>query len=268
MQKISILGYGKMAKAIALGLNNKFTLEIMGRNKAKMEAFVRENNLQNATICADSRIDLENKIAILALKPHAFSAFQFHGNAKAIISIMAGITIQSLKNTLNAEFFIRTMPNLASLVGKGVSVIYIDSREVAQDSRDLCESKSLAQSIFAPLGECIFVDKEALIDPATAISGSGGAYLALIAEAMIDASVREGLSQEVSKELVRGLFSGFSALFATTEANSIRSDTTSPAGTTAEALAVLESRGVRSAFIEAIRAAHKKARILGRKKRG
>ena len=184
------------------------------------------------------------------------------------------------------------MPNVASLVGKGVSVIFAETNNASlQDSQKLpprhCEnlrkqirgnlSKSAessadsanqsdiineCESIFAPLGSCIFVEKESYINPAGAISGSGTAYLGLVAEAMIDAGVREGLSLEVSKELVRGLFSGFSALFAHTEAHTIRTDTTSPAGTTIEALAILENRGVRSAFMDAIHAANNKAKNI------
>lgn len=302
MQKITIIGYGKMAKAIAVGLNGKFELEIIGRNKAKMEAFVRDNALKNASVvCADLResiagdlpsVDLQDKSVILAIKPYAIDSFRYTGRAKAIYSIMAGISIERLKKCANAEHFIRVMPNVASLVGKGVSVIFIESHnfslqdlhklpphhcknllsqirgnlskstESSADSINQSDIINECESIFAPLGSCIFVEKESYINPAGAISGSGTAYLGLVAEAMIDAGVREGLSLEVSKELVRGLFGGFSALFAHTEAHTIRTDTTSPAGTTIEALAILENRGVRSAFMDAIHAANSKAKNI------
>ena len=257
MQKISIIGYGKMAKAIACGLNGKFALEIIGRNAEKMERFVRENALQNASVvCAKSNaIDIANKSVILAIKPYALESFAYTGKARAIYSIMAGISIERLQKCAEAEIFVRVMPNVASLVGMGVSVIYAES---SADSAIYTE----CESIFAPLGKCIFVDKESYINPAGAISGSGTAYLGLIAEAMIDAGVREGLNLEVSKELTRGLFSGFSALFTQSEANTIRTDTTSPAGMSAEALAILENRGVRSAFMDAIHAANKKANSI------
>lgn len=268
MQKITIIGYGKMAKAIAVGLNGKFELEIIGRNKAKMQSFVRENALKNANVvCVESgessagdlAIDLNEKCVILAIKPYALDSFRYKGRARAIYSIMAGISIERLKKSTNAEHFIRVMPNVASLVGKGVSVIFAES---ALDSANQSDIINECESIFTPLGSCIFVEKESYINPAGAISGSGTAYLGLVAEAMIDAGVREGLSLEVSKELVRGLFSGFSALFAHTEAHTIRTDTTSPAGTTIEALAILENRGVRSAFMDAIHAANNKAKNI------
>lgn len=263
MQKITIIGYGKMAKAIAVGLNGKFAFEIIGRNKAKMQSFVRENVLKNASVVcvesSESAIDLTGKSVILAIKPYALDSFRYSGKARAIYSIMAGISIEQLKKCANAEHFIRVMPNVASLVGKGVSVIFAETNNASlRDSAIRAE----CESIFAPLGSCIFVEKESYINPAGAISGSGTAYLGLVAEAMIDAGVREGLSLEVSKELVRGLFSGFSALFAHTEAHTIRTDTTSPAGTTIEALAILENRGVRSAFMDAIHAANNKAKNI------
>ena len=281
MQTISIIGYGKMAKAIAVALNGKFALEIIGRNAEKMERFIRENALQNAKIvlCAESSaIDIANKSVILAIKPYALDSFAYTGKARAIYSIMAGISIERLKECAKAEVFVRVMPNIASLVGQGVSVIFVETNnaslrdsatpnrgnlsksvESSADSTNQSDIINECESIFAPLGKCIFVDKESYINPSSAISGSGTAYLGLIAEAMIDAGVREGLSIEVSKELVRGLFSGFSALFSVVEANTIRTDTTSPAGTTAEALAILENRGVRSAFMDAIHAANTKA---------
>ncbi len=281
MQTISIIGYGKMAKAIAVALNGKFALEIIGRNAEKMETFIRENALQNAKIvlCAESSaIDIANKSVILAIKPYALDSFAYTGKARAIYSIMAGISIERLQKCVKAEVFVRVMPNIASLVGQGVSVIFVEtnnaslrdsatpnrgnlskSAESSADSTNQSDIITECESIFAPLGKCVFVDKESYINPSSAISGSGTAYLGLIAEAMIDAGVREGLSIEVSKELVRGLFSGFSALFSVVEANTIRTDTTSPAGTTAEALAILENRGVRSAFMDAIHAANTKA---------
>lgn len=281
MQTISIIGYGKMAKAIAVALNGKFALEIIGRNAEKMERFIRENALQNAKIvlCAESSaIDIANKSVILAIKPYALDSFAYTGKARAIYSIMAGISIERLQKCVKAEVFVRVMPNIASLVGQGVSVIFVEtnnaslrdsatpnrgnlskSAESSADSTNQSDIINECESIFAPLGKCVFVDKESYINPSSAISGSGTAYLGLIAEAMIDAGVREGLSIEVSKELVRGLFSGFSALFSVVEANTIRTDTTSPAGTTAEALAILENRGMRSAFMDAIHAANTKA---------
>lgn len=269
MQSISIIGYGKMAKAIAVALNGKFKLEIIGRNKIALEAFLKDNKLKNGTIIhADSAINLEKKKVIFAIKPYALDYFTYNGKAEAIFSVMAGISIEKLKAHTKSKHYIRVMPNIASLVQKGVNIIFVDSKKIEKDSKKALKGdekngiKQECEDIFSLLGSCIFVEKESFVDSAGAISGCGTAYLGLIAEAMIDAGVREGLSLEVSKKVVRGLFSGFSTLFANNEAHSIRLDTTSPAGTTIEALAILENRGVRSAFIDAIHAAHNKAKNI------
>lgn len=256
MQTISIIGYGKMAKAIAVALNTKFALEIIGRDKSALEAFLCDNNLKNATIIhTDSTLDLQDRRAILAIKPNALDFFDYKGKAEAIFSVMAGISIEKLKKHIKSNHYIRVMPNIAAFVQRSVNIIYAESSKKSEILND-------SKMIFSLLGSCIFVEKEDFINSAGAISGSGTAYLGLIAEAMIDAGVREGLTLEVSKSVVRELFSGFSELFTQKEANEIRLDTTSPAGTTIEALAVLEKRGVRSAFIDAIHAANKKAHCI------
>ncbi|RDU65031.1 pyrroline-5-carboxylate reductase [Helicobacter sp. MIT 14-3879] len=263
MKKITIIGYGKMAKAIACGLNDKFSIEVAGRNEYKLKSFIKDNNLSNAIIyqanhnsnsennndLANNTIDLEGKDVILAIKPYALDSFIYKNKANNLYSIMAGISIEKIKSLIQANEYFRVMPNIASFVGAGVNVIYAKH----------LDSYKKASEIFSMLGKCIFVDKESLINPAGAISGSGTAYLAIVAEAMIDAGVREGINLDTSKEIVRGLFSGFAKLFENSEANQIKLDTTSPGGTTAEALKILENRAIRSAFIDAIHKANKKA---------
>lgn len=250
MQKITIIGYGKMAAAIACGLNNKFKLEIAGRDECKIKSFIEENSLKYASIShIKSEFDIENKIIILAIKPYALEAFKYKNKAKCCYSLLAGISIKRLKDVMECESYCRVMPNIASLVQAGVSVIY---------SPD-ANSKLLAKEIFDELGISVFLDKENLINSAGALSGSGPAYLGMIAEALIDAGVREGLSLDVSKQLTIGLFNGFSKLLQIKEPNEIRIDTTSPGGTTAEAIQILENRALRGALIDAIHSANIKA---------
>lgn len=253
MDTISIIGYGKMAKAIACGLDGKFKLEIIGRDKDKIERFIQENNLSNATsLHIQSSIDIGGKIIILAIKPYALEYFKYENQSKAVFNIMAGVSISRLQGILDSKSYCRVMPNVASLVGSGLSVIYSSDAEI----------KKLANDIFSVLGAVIFVDKEAQIDSAGAISGSGPAYLGLVAEALIDAGVREGLSLDLSIQLVNGLFGGFSKLLQIKMPNEIRYDTTSPGGTTIEGIVELENSAIRSAFIKAVNAAHKKAKTL------
>lgn len=253
MNTISIIGYGKMAKAIACGLNGKFRLEIIGRDKEKIERFIQENNLLNTTsLNIQSTIDIKDKIIILAIKPYALEYFKYENQGKVVFNIMAGVSIAKLKSVLDSQSYCRVMPNIASLVGSGVSVIYSDN----------IATRQLAQDIFNVLGSSIFVDKEEHINSAGAISGSGPAYLGLVAEALVDAGVREGLSFELSTQLVNGLFDGFAKLLKVKMPNEIRYDTTSPGGTTIEGILELENSATRASFINAVSAAHKKAKTL------
>lgn len=253
MQTISIIGYGKMAKAIACGLNGKFRLEIIGRDKEKIEDFIQTNSLLNTTsFHSQKTIDIKDKILILAIKPYALEYFKYENQSRVVFNIMAGVSISRLQNVLNSKSYCRVMPNVASLVGSGLSVIYSDDMEV----------KRLASDIFDTLGSSIFVDKEEQINSAGAISGCGPAYLGLVAEALIDAGVREGLSLDISTKLVNGLFDGFSKLLQVKTPNEIRLDTTSPGGTTIDGIVELENSATRAAFINAVCAAHKKAKSL------
>lgn len=253
MDTISIVGYGKMAKAIACGLNGKFRLEIIGRDKDKIEKFIQENNLLNTTsFNVQTTIDIKDKIIILAIKPYALEYFKYENQSRVVFNIMAGVSIAKLKSVLDSRSYCRVMPNIASLVGAGLSIIY---------SNDI-ETKKLAKDIFDVLGSSVFVDKEEQINSAGAISGSGPAYLGLIAEALIDAGVREGLNFDLSTQLVNGLFDGFSKLLQIKMPNEIRYDTTSPGGTTIEGILELEKSAIRSAFINAVNAAHKKSKTL------
>ncbi|RAX55289.1 pyrroline-5-carboxylate reductase [Helicobacter sp. 16-1353] len=247
---ITIIGYGKMAKAIACGLNGKFELEIAGRDEYKIQDFIKENSLKNTSIShIESQFNVKDKIIIMAIKPYALESFKYKDKAHSVFSLMAGISIAQLKNVIDSTSYCRVMPNIASLLGAGVSAIY------AQDE----ESKKLAKEIFDTLGMSVFVDKEVLINSAGALSGSGPAYLGIIAEALIDAGVREGLSLDTSKQLVKGLFNGFSKLLAIKDPNEIKLDTTSPGGTTAEAIQILEARAIRGILMDAVHSANIKA---------
>lgn len=250
MNKLTIIGYGKMAKAIACGLNGKFELEIAGRDEEKIKNFISENNLKNTTIThIQKEFDIQNKIIILAIKPYALESFVYKNKANGVYSLLAGICIEQLKSHLDSKHYCRAMPNVASLVSQGITAIYTQNNE----------AKPIAEQIFGVLGKNVFLDKESLINPAGALSGSGPAYLGVVAEALIDAGVREGLSLDISRELVKGLFSGFAALLESQTPSQIRLDTTSPGGTTAEALQILESKAVRGTFIEAVHSANIKA---------
>jgi len=150
------------------------------------------------------------------------------------------------------------MPNTPARVGKGMSVwIATDSVSDAQ--------KSHAQEILGALGEEIFVDHEYYLDMATALSGTGPAYVFLFIEALIDAGVHMGFSRRVAQELVLQTMEG-SVAFARQHQRhpvELRNMVTSPGGTTADALYQLEKGGFRTIISKAVFAAYQKSRLLG-----
>lgn len=252
-QTLTIYGYGKMARAIALGLNGRFPLEITGRNQEKILAFIKENHL-HATHVPLEELTLTNRHIILCIKPHVLHECLFENRllipsglaegAEAVYSILAGVSIEQLRSVISSKSYIRAMPNIAA--------------ELHASSTALCGDDSLkefALTIFSTLGDALWLDQESKIDIATALAGGGPAYLALIAEALIDAGVREGLSRDESVSLTCALFGGFSALLHSRHPALIKEQVASPAGTTSEALAVLERGGIRGSFIDAVHAA-------------
>ncbi len=200
--------------------------------------------------------------AVLAVKPEvAEPACRTLGAAgiTRVLSIVAGMPTGRLEACLPAgAVVVRAMPNTPALVGAGVSAM---SGGGAAASSDL----EWAESVLAAVGTVVRVPERHL-DAVTGLSGSGPAYVFLVAEALIEAGVLAGLSRDVSRTLVLETLRGSAALLAETGETPevLRAGVTSPGGTTAAGLRALEARAVRSAFLEAVLAAAERSRNLAR----
>jgi pyrroline-5-carboxylate reductase len=152
------------------------------------------------------------------------------------------------------------MPNMPSQIGEGITV-WTATTEVDQ------KQKELAKSILSSLGEELYVNSEKYIDMATALSGSGPAYIFLIVEALIDAGVHIGLPRNIAEKLVLETTIGSTKTIKVMAKHpaELRNMVTSPGGTTAEGLLQLETGGLRSLLLQAVIAAYDKARSLGTK---
>jgi pyrroline-5-carboxylate reductase len=200
--------------------------------------------------------------AIVAVKPgdvpSACAAVAAAGCGR-VLSIAAGVTIASLEAALGAGVpVVRAMPNTPALVGAGAAAIAGGSTASGDDL-------DWAEGLLRAVGTVVRVP-EHLLDAVTGLSGSGPAYVFLVAEALIEGGVLAGLPRDVSVELATHTLLGAARLLAdggsTPEA--LRAQVTSPGGTTAAGLRALEARGVRSAFLEAVAAATERSRELGR----
>ena len=202
-------------------------------------------------------------VVILAVKPQNLSDVmaELKGHLKTsqlVLSIIAGAKLDTISKGLNHNSVVRAMPNTPAQIGEGISV-WTASADVTG------QQKEQAGSILGAMGEEIFVDDEGYIDMATAVSGSGPAYVFLFMESLVDAAVKIGLPREMARKLVQQAVSG-SCHFARKSDKSLaelRKMVTSPGGTTAEALLQLEKGKFSGVILQAVIAAYNKAKKLG-----
>lgn len=205
-------------------------------------------------------------VIVVAVKPQAMEAV-FPPLAKAagpetvVLSIAAGKSIASFERHLPGKTaVVRAMPNTPAAIGRGISgAVANAATTVAQ--RQMCND------LLSAVGDVVWLKDEALIDAVTAVSGSGPAYVFLLAEALASAGVAAGLDAETATRLARATVSGAGELLRTSPSDpaTLRQNVTSPGGTTAAALAVLmrEGHGLKELMTEAVQAAQKRSRELG-----
>ncbi len=201
-------------------------------------------------------------MALLSIKPQDFAGvsngFGSLSHHQTVISIMPGVTLATLRQKLGHNAVVRVMPNTPAQIGEGMSV-WTASEGVSPEGREK------VKCILTALGKEIYVSDEKQIDMATALSGSGPAFVFLMLEALVDAGVHIGLRRDVAAELALQTVIG-SARFAEESGKhlaELKNMVTSPAGTTTEGLLALEEAGVRAAIINAITLTYEKAKQLG-----
>lgn len=262
---IAVIGCGKMGELLAAGILRSGILpaeqilvtdaypERVAEVSARHGFGAPGGNLEAAR---------QAKVVVIAVKPKdvpgVLAGLAPAASGRLFVSIAAGISTASLEEGLGeAAVVVRAMPNAAAQVGEAITAISPGSRAGKDDLRT-------ARELLETVGPVIEAD-EAYIDAVTAVSGSGPAYFALFAEAMVDAGVAVGLSREVAARLVAQTMRGTAALL--TEGGmspvQVREAVTSPGGTTAMAVRELERAGVRGAVLNAVQAALDRSRALG-----
>ena len=266
-KNIAIIGPGVMGKTLALSLIRTGNLPpeqiaMAGPNADRLNQLALElgvrtfSNNQAASNAAD--------IIILAVKPQRLdeATQTLKGNissGKLVISILAGVPISVLEQKLATRCIVRAMPNTPARIGLGITV-WTKAADV-----DEAQQQTAAQ-IMRTLGEEIFVADEAYLDMATALSGTGPAYVFLFMEAMIDAGVHMGFPRRIAEQLVVQTLRGSTEFYVQSHGHpaELRDDVTSPGGTSAEALYYLEKAGFRTAISRAIWAAYQRGIELGK----
>ena len=206
------------------------------------------------------------EIVILSVKPQRLQGVLagLRGSIDpqaVVLSIVAGASIHTISQGLSHPAVVRVMPNTPAQIGQGISV-WTASQAVTPDQLEL------AKCILSALGQEIFVEDENLLDMATALSGTGPAYVFLFMEALVDAGVHLGFPRRISEALVLQTLRGSVEYYAQKKDHPahLRNEVTSPGGTSAAALYYLEKAGFRTAISRAIWAAYERSQELGRGK--
>jgi pyrroline-5-carboxylate reductase len=241
--QVGLIGAGNMARAMARGWGDPVLCSDNGSGRA------RELVAELGGEAFDSNVEVADRadLVVLCHKPAQFPAIahELRGHTKAVASVLGGISIEALHHVYDAPVF-RFVPNTPVEVRRGL-VCY----SPAADVDPALEADVVA--LFARLGTVVEVP-EKLSSVASAVMGVGPAYQALLAEAQVDAAVRQGLAPALAGRLVVETMAGTAALLERQNYDtlSVRRAVTSPGGTTARGLAALERGGVRAAFHDAI----------------
>jgi pyrroline-5-carboxylate reductase len=270
-KKILFIGGGNMAAAIIAGLvktngtknqENQQNIFVIDRHAAKL-AYLKEQ--YNIHVMHDlTKLPHKIDIIILAVKPTGikqacFDLLPYCNKDSLIISVAAGVSINYLSKQLPGfNNIIRTMPNTPATIGRGVTVLY-HNIELNSDYY-----VTIANKLFNTIGKTLWVTTEAEINTTMAISGCGPAYIFLLCESLMAGAENLGLDQTIAKQLITHTIAGACELYtnSTKSPDILRQEVTSPNGTTAAALAMLDPELTKKTYIKALQAAVNKAKLI------
>ena len=262
---ITFIGGGNMAAALLGGLVGKAqapagirVVEIQAETRARLAA-------QYGVVCVDTVAAAAplGDVVVLAVKPQQMRAaaltLQPRLSRELVISIAAGIRLADLSRWLGGyATLVRCMPNTPALIGAGITGLYANGGVDA-------DQRALAEAILGAVGATLWVSEEGLLDPVTAISGSGPAYVLYFVEALQQAAQEMGFSATDARKLAVQTFLGTARLAAQSAENValLRERVTSKGGTTERALASMDSDRVKDLIVRALHAANQRAQELG-----
>lgn len=271
MTRIAFIGGGNIGEALISGLvggdgsADKPDVVVFDPSAKRLDFLREKYGITGADDTATAAS--EANFVVIAVKPHIVpsvledisSTLDNNDTETVVVSVAAGVSLATMEAGLAAGVpAVRVMPNTPMLVGKGMSAVAggrFTSEEQVESVKDL----------FATVGQSVAV-AEKDIDAVTAVSGSGPAYIFMVAEAMTDAGVQLGLTRPVAQQLAIATVEGAATMMAQGDKNPVdlRANVTSPGGTTAAATRGLEENGLRTAFFRAMQACVDRSVELGR----
>jgi pyrroline-5-carboxylate reductase len=270
--KIAFIGGGNMASALIAGLAGKLLpgadIHVVDPHPPSLE---RLNQAYCVSVAGSPGPAVAAAdVIVLAVKPQSMrdvasqllpllQSAQQGGRTPLLLSIAAGIRAADLARWLGGyQAIVRSMPNTPALIGMGVTGMVATAGVSAPQ-------KEAANRIMKAVGSTVWLKEEDLIDPVTAVSGSGPAYVFYFIEAMQQAAVELGLTAEQGLQLAKATFSGAAELAAQSDepVSVLRERVTSKGGTTHAALSSMEESGVKAAIVQAVKAAAARGREMG-----
>jgi pyrroline-5-carboxylate reductase len=268
--KIAFIGGGMMGEAMISGLIRQSSAEpemitVSDVDQGRLRVLAERHGIRGV---AENRQAIRGKdIVVLSVKPQVIPEVidGLRGEiqlGQLVVSIIAGVRIETLSRQLGHDCIVRVMPNTPAQIGEGISV-WTATRAVNSEQKDM------TRTILTALGKEIYVGEEKYIDMATAVSGSGPAYIFLMIEALVDAAVHIGMSRDMASELVLQTVLGSARIAEVSGKHpaELRNMVTSPGGTTAAGLLRLEEGGLRAILAQAIIATYEKAKELGKEQK-
>ncbi len=269
-KKIAFIGPGVMAEAMIAGLLRQKladpkNITASGPREERGVELNKKYGIKFTTNNADAAHHAD--VVVLSVKPQRLTevmkGLKGIRSDALVLSIIAGATIKKIGTGLKHKAIVRSMPNTPGQIGEGITV-WAASKEVSEDQQ------KMARSLLSAMGEEVYVEDESYLDMATALSGSGPAYVFLFTEALIDAGVHMGFPRRIAEQLVLQTIKGSASYYqgASRHPATLRNQVTSPGGTSAEALYYLEKAGFRTAISRAVWAAYQRSLELGKEKPG
>jgi pyrroline-5-carboxylate reductase len=264
--RVAILGAGSLGAILAKGLLRagwtKSDIALVARRQDRIDELERETGIVAGTSLTAAMAGAE--VVVIAVKPKDMpfvveSIAQTLEPGQIVVSLAAGVELETIGAVLPDQPVIRAMPNTPAAVDMAMTAISAGPHATR-------EHIEVVRSIFGAVGETIELSED-LFDAVTAVSGTGPAYVFLLAESLIEAAIREGLPHHAAEKLVHQTIRGSGELLTTSEKSAfrLRGQVTSPGGTTAAAMHVLDDGGFRSLMEDAVQAAATRSRELGQR---
>ena len=267
LNTIALIGYGNMGEAIIAGLlrNGLAPANCIYASGPRAERGAELQSRYGILPFTDNAEAIKTAdVVILAVKPQKLkkTLAGLKGMIPAhalVLSIVAGASMQTIQDGLNHATVVRSMPNTPAQIGEGITV-WTTSATVSPAQAEQ------ARKILSALGQEIFVEEESYLDMATALSGTGPAYVFLFIEALFDAGVHLGFPQRIAEQLIVQTIRGSVDYYQARKLHpaALRNEVTSPGGTSAAALYYLEKAGFRTAISRAVWAAYERSQELGK----